>query len=282
MTAAITVATALRRATQRLRHHGDSADLEARLLLAHVLGVPGTRLYTEPRAEIAAADIRRYEQLIGRRAGGEPLAYITGRCGFWTLELEVNPAVLVPRPDTETLVETALAVLPENSCAIADLGTGSGAVALALAGERRQWSITATDNSEQALACACGNARRIGLDNVRFVHGDWFWPLAGEQFDAIVSNPPYVAADDEHLRAPELGYEPVAALIAADHGLAALAHIAGNSLRHLKAGGWLMLEHGHDQGRAVRALFHEIGLESVETRPDIAGRPRVTTGRRGG
>lgn len=275
-----TIGGALRRTAAALQACSDSAELEARLLLAHVLGVSNARLYSQAGAQIAEYDVDCLERLAARRAAGEPVAYITGRCGFWTLEIDVDPAVLIPRPDTETLVETALEILPSAGCAVADLGTGSGAIALALASERPRWSITASDCSHRALACARANAQRLGLDNVRFAQGDWFAPLTGTRFDAIIANPPYVAADDDHLRAPELGYEPVRALVAADHGLADLAHIAGNAWQYLSPGGWVMLEHGCDQAEDVRRLLHAAGLTSVATRPDLAGRPRVGMGQR--
>jgi len=274
-----TVAGALRQARRRLQAHSDSADLDARLLLAHTLGVSTTRLFTAPQAGIESADWVHFKRLIERRAAGEPLAYISGRCGFWTLELAVDPSVLIPRPDTETLVATALELLPQQHITIADLGTGSGAIALALASERPQWSVTATDASQPALACAQHNAANLQLTQVHFVHGNWFEPLNGQRFDAIVSNPPYIAANDTHLRAPELGHEPTQALVADDHGLAALAHIAGHAGAHLHPGGWLLLEHGFEQGDAVCNLLHAAGLISVQTRRDLGGRSRVTLGR---
>lgn len=276
-----TISSALRRAAEYLQQQSDSPELDARLLLAHTLGVSTTRLYINAQPELAEADNQRFTQLIERRAAGEPLAYITGTCGFWNLELTVTPDVLIPRPDTETLVETALDTLPAVLCSVADLGTGSGAIALALAHERPQWSITATDSSEPALACAKANAQHLDLNNIDFHAGDWFEPLGGMRFDTIISNPPYVAPDDKHLEAPELTYEPDGALVTAAEGLAAIAHITHHAGDHLNPGGWLLLEHGYDQGRAVRTLLTDRGFQAVRTQPDLAGRDRVTLGRAG-
>lgn len=241
-----------------------------------------SRLYSDPQAAIEAAPLRQFKQLVERRVGGEPLAYITGHCGFWTLDLAVNPAVLVPRPDTETLMETALELLPPHECSVVDLGTGSGAIALALASERPAWHVTATDASPQALACARANAERLQLQQLQFFQGRWFQPLAARRFDAIVSNPPYVAADDSHLRAAELMHEPATALVAADNGLADLAHITNHAPHYLKPGGWLLLEHGHDQGAAVRKLLRHAGLDAIATHKDLGGNERVTFGRSSG
>lgn len=273
-----TIGGALRRATARLKLHSDSAEHDARLLLAHLLDVSTSRLYSNPEAHVDAADMEQLERLITRRAAGEPVAYITGHCGFWTLDLAVNPAVLIPRPDTETLVETALATLPATACDIVDLGTGSGAIALSLASERRQWRVSATDASLQALDCARTNAAALVPGRVTFFHGHWFDPLDVMRFDAVISNPPYVAADDEHLRAPELGHEPITALVAHNNGLADLAYIANHASDHLNPGGWLLLEHGFDQGDAVRELLEDAGFRDVRTQPDLAGRARVTLG----
>lgn len=274
-----TIADALRTATQQLRPHSDTAELEARLLLAHVLDVTTTRLYTHAHASVDVARQQRLDKLVARRSTGEPLAYVTGQCGFWTLDLTITPAVLVPRPDTETLVQTTLDTLPQHDCTVADLGTGSGAIALALARERPHWQVTATDNSDPALACARANAHDLGLTHVAFQHGAWFEPLGRRRFDAIVSNPPYVTPGDVHLQAPELEHEPIQALVAADHGLSDLAHIAAHAPQHLNTGGWLLLEHGFDQGAAVRELLQHAGLHAVRTQPDLAGRDRVTLGR---
>ena len=247
-------------------------------LLALALAVPRSWLLTHGGRALDAAAMQRFEALLARRIAGEPMAYLRGTQGFWTLELEVTPDVLVPRPETELLVELALARMGERG-ALVDLGTGSGAIALALKSERPGWRIAATDRSATALAVAAGNATRLGLD-VEFLHGDWFVPLAGRRFDVIVSNPPYVAPDDPCLAGDGLRCEPRTALAAADAGLADLAAIAAGAAAHLAPGGWLLLEHGADQGEAVRALLTAAGFSNVETQADLAGHPRVSLGKR--
>jgi len=275
-----TLDAARRAAGERLAATSDSPDLDGRLLLAHLLQVDAGYLIAHDRDVLSADVLAHLDALVARRAAGEPLAYIVGHVGFWTLELDVTPDVLVPRPDTETLVGTALEYLDDNAAlSVADLGTGSGAIALALAAERPNWSVTATDNSPAALACAAANAQRLGLSRVAFNAGDWFTALGDTRFDAIVSNPPYVAPDDAHLDAPELGHEPVQALVAADAGLADLAALIHGARAHLVDAGWLVLEHGADQGASVRALFSDAGYEEIQTRCDLGGRERVTAGR---
>jgi release factor glutamine methyltransferase len=259
------------------RNRIDAADAE--LLLAHVLDRPRSWLYAHGDAALDATAVTRFEALLARRAQGEPVAYLTGRRGFWRFELAVTPATLIPRPETELLVELALARLPaERALRVADLGTGSGAIALALAFERPRAQVVATDASPDALAVARGNAAALGLANVAFRQGDWFAPLAGERFDLVASNPPYIAAGDPHLA--ELRFEPAAALASGADGLDAIRAIVRDAPAHLQPGGWLLLEHGPDQGAAVRALLHAAGLVAVATERDLERRERVTLGRR--
>jgi release factor glutamine methyltransferase len=245
-------------------------------LLALALAVPRSWLLTHGGRALDAAAMQRFEALLARRIAGEPMAYLRGTQGFWTLELEVTPDVLVPRPETELLVELTLARMGEHG-ALVDLGTGSGAIALALKSERPGWQITATDRSAAALAVATRNAARLGLD-VECLHGDWYAPLAGRRFDVIVSNPPYVAPDDPCLAGDGLRHEPRTALAAAEAGLADLAVIVAGAAAHLLPGGWLLLEHGTTQGESVRALLTQAGFTAVETHTDLAGHPRVTLG----
>lgn len=271
--------TALHRATAALNRLSDSPELDAGLLLAHVLDKPHSYLFGHPDDPLPAEPRSRFETLIARRRAGEPVAYLIGSRGFWTLDLAVSEAVLVPRPETETLVETALARLPADAGArVADLGTGSGAVALALASERPAWRVVATDSADAALAVARDNAARLGLTHVEFRAGDWYAPLAGERFDLLVSNPPYVAEDDSHLA--DLAHEPRAALVAKDNGLACLRRLVEGAPAHLAPGGWLLLEHGHEQDYFVRRMMTRAGLLDVATEPDLGGRPRVTFGRK--
>jgi release factor glutamine methyltransferase len=257
--------------------------LDAELLLAHVLGASRAGVVARDERELTPEEQGDFELLLGRRLAGEPLAYLTGTKEFWSLELEVTRDVLVPRPETELLVEWGLSCLPGPAPRVLDLGTGSGAIALAIARERPGASIVATDISAAALAVARRNARRLRLANVELLHGAYFEPLADRApgdaaFAAILSNPPYVAAGDPHLAA--LGFEPAGALVSGRDGLEALRAIVAGAPRHLQPGGWLLVEHGGAQGAAVRALFAQAGFDAVETRRDLAGHGRATGGRR--
>ena len=254
--------------------------VDAELLLLHVLARPRSWLFAHADEAVAAADAAGFHAMVERRAQGEPVAYLTGSRGFWTLELAVTPATLVPRPDTELLVELALARLPAEAIArVADLGTGSGAIALSIAKERPRAQVVATDASADALEVARGNARRNGLGNVAFRAGSWLAPLAGETFDLIASNPPYIAEGDPHLARGDLRFEPAMALSSGADGLDDIRSIAGAAPAHLCPGGWLLLEHGWDQGDAVRALLGRAGFIDVATERDLEGRDRVTLGR---
>jgi release factor glutamine methyltransferase len=253
---------------------------EADLLLCHALTRPRTWLFTHGGDEVDAVAAGRFEALVQRRVRGEPVAYLTGQRGFWRFELEVGPATLIPRPETERLVELALERLPgDRMLRIADMGTGSGAIALALAAERPQAAVVATDASPAALEVARANAARLRLHNIEFRMGDWFAPLRGERFGLIASNPPYIAADDPHLDEGDLRFEPAAALASGPDGLDAIRVIVAEASAHLEPGGWLLLEHGWDQGAAVRALLTAAGFVEVATEQDLEGRDRVTLGR---
>jgi len=214
---------------------------------------------------------------VQRRRDGEPVAYITGHRGFWTLDLEVTPATLIPRPETELLVELALARMTPKAN-VADLGTGSGAIALAMARECPTASVVATDASIDALAVAERNATKHGIRNVRFAHGDWLAPLAGERFDLIVSNPPYIEADDPHLGQGDLRFEPASALASGADGLDDIRRIVAQARDHLAPGGWLLMEHGWNQGAAVRAVLSAAGYRDVLTVQDLEQRDRVSGG----
>jgi release factor glutamine methyltransferase len=259
--------------------------LDAHLLLAQVLGQSRAWLLAHGDAALSDAQAGAFEAFIARRAAGEPFAYLVGEREFHGLTLAVSDAVLVPRPDTETLVDWALALLEAGFEAVAapavlDLGTGSGAIALALKAACPRARVWAGERSPEALAVARGNAQRLGLE-VRFAQGDWWDALAGAPgvpvFDLVVSNPPYIAADDPHLAA--LTHEPLSALVADDDGLADIVRIATGAPGRLRAGGWLLLEHGWEQAPAVREIVRRAGFGSVETRTDIEGRPRCTGGR---
>lgn len=260
---------------------GEDARFEAELLLAHALGRTRTWLFTWPEFEPDAAQGAEYERLIQARRRGEPVAYLTGRREFWSLDLAVTPAVLIPRAETERLVELALARIPfERALAVADLGTGSGAIALAIARERPRARVLATDASEEALAVARGNAQRLGIANVEFAQGDWCDALGDASFDVIVSNPPYIEAGDAHLAQGDLRFEPPAALASGADGIDAIRAIAAGARAHLREAGWLLLEHGFDQGERVRNLLRDHGYIEVATERDAEARERVTLARR--
>ena len=255
-----------------------AARLEAGVLLAHVLEVQRTRISSHPEAPVTSAQAESYRSLLLRRAAGEPLAYLTGRREFWSLELAVNPAVLVPRPETELLVERALALGPASRARVADLGTGSGAIAIALARERPQWHLIATDVSPAALAVARANAAALGCTQVEFRAGDWYRPLAGERFELLLSNPPYVAADDPALH--ELRHEPRLALTPGEDAFAALRALVLGAPQHLAEGGWLLLEHGATQAAELRAALVLAGFRHVRSHRDLARHERLTEGQR--
>ena len=259
---------------------GRVAAGEAALLLAHVLDRSRSWLYAHGEAPVPERDLARFEQLVARRAAGEPVAYLLGTRGFWRFDLAVTPDTLIPRPETELLVELALARIPEQAAArVADLGTGSGAIALAVAGERPQAQVVAVDLSLDALGVARGNAATLGIGNVEFRSGDWLAPLSGERFDLIASNPPYIAEGDVHLAQGDLRFEPRGALASGTDGLDAIRTIAAAAPAHLHDGGWLLVEHGWEQGAAVRALFAGAGFVDVATERDLEQRDRVTLGR---
>lgn len=256
------------------------ARLDAQLLLAHRLGRSRSWLIAHDETEVDPAIEQGFRQDLERRSAGEPLAYLVGTREFHGLLLAVAPTVLVPRPETELLVDWALErVAAGTAPRIADLGTGSGAIALALAHLRPDAEVTATDNDAQALAVARSNARRLGLE-VRFESGNWWDALPDRIFDLVVSNPPYVAERDPHLAA--LQHEPLHALTPGGDGLAALRTLIAGAPAHLRVGAWLLLEHGHDQGAAVRALLATAGFENVQTRRDLAGLERCSGARWGG
>ena len=262
-----------------LARAGDRIEaVEARLLLAHALGRPPAWLYAHADENADPESIQHFDALVAARAAGQPVAYLTGRRGFWKLDLAVTPDTLSPRPETELLVELALARLPPaTSLRVADLGTGSGAIALAVASERALAQVVATDASTGALAVARSNARANALGNVEFREGSWLEPLAGERFDLIASNPPYIAKGDPHLAS--LQHEPDLALTSGADGLEAIREIVAAAPSHLQPGGWLLLEHGWDQGNAVRTLMRSADFTEVSTARDLEDRDRVTLGR---
>lgn len=272
---ALRVDNQLRHATVRI----DRTDAE--LLLAHAVGRDRAWLFAHAGDELDPDQAQAFAALVERRAAGEPVAYLTGRRGFWTLDLEVGPDTLIPRPETETLVELALARLPDDRpLRVADLGTGSGAIALAIASERPLASVVATDFSKTALAVAVRNAERNRVDNVWFRRGNWYEALGSERFDLIASNPPYIAEGDPHLGEGDLRFEPPTALSSGADGLDAIREIVAGAPARLVTGGWLLLEHGLEQGALVRELLTQAGFVDVATERDLEDRDRVTLGRK--
>ena len=226
-----------------------------------------------------SAQVEKFEELIAARERGEPIAYLIGHRGFWTLDLLVTPAVLIPRPETELLVELALARIPLGvEFRVVDLGTGSGAIALAIASERPHAHVLATDASAAALTVAKANAQRFGITNVEFLEGNWYEPLGSRTFEMIVSNPPYIAANDAHLAQGDLRFEPAPALASGPDGLYAIRQIIATAPQHLASAGWLFLEHGYDQGERVRNLLSQHSFFEVRTWQDIADHDRISGG----
>ncbi|MFA5495275.1 MAG: peptide chain release factor N(5)-glutamine methyltransferase [Porticoccaceae bacterium] len=269
-------------ATGRLAAHSDSPRLDAEVLLGHVLARSRSYLFTWPERVPEDSERQRFQALVARRAGGEPIAYLTGVQEFWSLPLAVSPATLIPRADSEVLVVAALERMALPGARVLDLGTGTGALALALATERPQWTVVAVDREAAAVALARRNRDALGLANVEVLASDWFAALGGRSFDLIVGNPPYIAPDDPHLEQGDVRREPRSALVADNGGLADLAHIVAGAPRFLAPDGLLMVEHGADQGPAVRELFRQRDYGGIETLADIAGHERMTVGSRPG
>lgn len=257
----------------------DSPRRDAEILLGHVTGKARTWILAFDETVLTAEQLAELEALLARRANGEPVAHLVGQREFWSLPLFVSPATLIPRPDTECLVEQALVRLPQTACRILDLGTGTGAIALALASERADCKVTAVDFMPDAAALAARNAAHLALNNVTVLQSDWFSALKGQRFAMIVSNPPYIDETDPHLAEGDVRFEPRTALVAADQGLADLAHIIREGRQYMLPNAYMLLEHGWKQGEAVRALFNEAGYLDVETCRDYGDNERLTLGR---
>ncbi|HHR6028197.1 TPA: peptide chain release factor N(5)-glutamine methyltransferase [Providencia alcalifaciens] len=256
----------------------DSAKRDAQILLQYTTGRSRTYILAFDETELTSDEQTQLDALLMRREQGEPIAYIVGEREFWSLPLYVSPATLIPRPDTECLVEQALARLPNAECRILDLGTGTGAIGLALASELPNSCVVGVDFNPEAVALAQRNQQRLALPNIQFSQSDWFASLPNELFDMIVSNPPYIDEGDIHLSQGDVRFEPSTALIADNQGFSDLEHIIATSKQYLKQQGWLLLEHGWQQGSTVRELFNENGYTNVETCLDYGGKERVSLG----
>ena len=260
-----------------LQQVSESWKLDAELLLAEAIGQSREYLFTWPNKELTQSQFEKFDTYCGRRLTGEPIAYILGRQAFWDFELLVNPAVLIPRPETELLVETALELLDKSATAVVlDLGTGSGAIALALAANNRHWTVTAVDSSESALGVAADNAKLLQLSNIEFIQTSWCDGLPVAHFDLIAANPPYVEAGDKHLSEGSLPFEPIAALVARENGLADIRAIAEQSRHCLKKNSWLLIEHGFQQKQAVEKTLVDTGYANIECVKDLAKLDRLT------
>lgn len=271
---------ALKSATAKLTEGGtELPSLDAAVLLCHVLGKPRAYLLTWPEKALEQEQQTQFEALLARRLTGEPVAYIIGEREFWSLPLKVSPSTLIPRPDTERLVEVALDKTYEQTGPILDLGTGTGAIALALASELPKRQVMGVDLKQDAKALAEFNAAQLNIKNVTFNQGSWFEPIApGTKFALIVSNPPYIDEKDPHLAQGDVRFEPKSALVADEGGLADIRHLSDIARQYLEEGGWLVFEHGYDQGQAVRDIMNNFGYQQVVTEKDYAGNDRVTLG----
>ncbi len=274
-----TLAQALEWASTRLQDVSDSAKLDAEVMLLHVIHKQRTHLYTWPDERLTSEQVTEYKQMVARRLLGTPIAHIVGEREFWSLPFMVNPTTLIPRPDTEILVETALNLPLADNAKVLDLGTGTGAIALSLVFERSNWQITAVDKVLEAVVLAKANRDNLKLPQVEVLQSDWFDAITHYDFNLIVSNPPYIDEEDEHLSQGDVRFEPHSALTAGEHGYADLFHIATAARDYLAPGGYLLLEHGFGQAITVRDKMIELGYEAVSTVRDFGSNDRCTLGR---
>ena len=272
----LSVEQALVQAANAFCSISDTAKLDAQVLLLDILDKPRSFLFTWPDKILSNEQQQQFDTFVARRLAGEPIAHIIGYREFWSLKLRVSPDTLIPRPDTETLVEAALNLSLSNTASVLDLGTGTGAIALALASEHPSWQVIGCDRIEAAVELAITNKTNLGLTNVSFVHSNWFSAFAGQKFDLIVSNPPYIEEDDPHLAQGDVRFEPLSALVAPCDGLADIITIIEKAKEHLKNNGYLLIEHGYDQAQQVSAIFTKMAYKRVTTIKDLGGNDRVT------
>ena len=274
------ISQAIADAKNQLHGFTDSVQADVELLLCHVLECNRTWLHTWPEKELTHEQITHFKTLINKRREHQPVAYLTGKRGFWSFELDVNESTLIPRPETELLVENALEKIPPDSTMkILDLGTGSGAIALAIAHERPYCHVTAIEQSAAALEIAINNSQSLNLKNITFIHGNWFEPVQGKRFDLIASNPPYIAEQDEHLTQGDVQHEPLTALASGKDGLNDIRHLISRASNHLNQNGWLILEHGFDQNKVIQQLFTQSGYHQILQINDLSGHVRVSMGK---
>jgi len=273
-----TVESAITTGANLLASSSDSAKLDAQVLLLNILQKPRSYLFTWPEKQLTDAQCKAFERACERRLNGEPVSHITGFREFWSLQLEVNPTTLIPRPDTETLVELALTCDVPNDAKVLDLGTGTGAIALALGSEMPAWDITAVDCIDDAVALAKRNQERLAINNVCVKQSNWFSALKNKNFDLIVTNPPYIDSDDIHLHQGDVRFEPLSALVADNAGMADIKQIITQSRDYLVTNGYLLIEHGFEQSVAVRHLLNQMAFTNVRTVKDLGNNDRVTFG----
>lgn len=275
----MTLSTLIKNATQQLSETSDTAKLDAEVLLCHVLKKDRSYLISWPEKEIADTQLEPFQRLIKQRRQGHPVAHLIQQKEFWSLDLIVSPDTLIPRPETELIIEQILNYFPAAAeKSLLDLGTGSGAIALAVAAEKPQWNITATEQSLKALKMAEKNARQLHFKNIEFKSGNWFEAVNNQCFDIIVSNPPYIAESDPHLTLGDLRFEPSSALVSGADGLHDIRLITQQAAQHLKAKGRLIIEHGYDQKKSVKCLFQQNNFINIEQQHDLAAQPRTTSG----
>lgn len=274
----LTVENAITTGANLLASSSDSAKLDAQVLLLNILQKPRSYLFTWPEKQLTDEQSQAFERACERRLNGEPVSHITGCREFWSLQLEVNPTTLIPRPDTETLVELALSCNVPNDAKVLDLGTGTGAIALALGSEMPTWDIIAVDRIDDAVALAKRNQKRLAINNVCVEQSNWFSALNNKKFDLIVTNPPYIEYNDKHLHQGDVRFEPLSALVADDAGLADIKQIITQSRDYLHASGYLLIEHGFEQSAAVRHIFNQMAFINVSTVKDLGNNDRVTFG----
>jgi len=275
----VTIAELLRQSRQQLVASSDSPQLDTEVLLCHVLKKARSHLRAWPQKTLDKPQLTAFNELLQQRVAGQPIAYLTGHREFWSLDLKVNEHTLIPRPETELLIETLLEYYPQNiNIKLADLGTGSGAIALAIASERPQWQIIATDIDNNSLELAAENAQQHQLNNIRFLHSNWFEALDEKNFDIIISNPPYIPDTDPHLKQGDIRFEPRRALCSGHDGLDDIRLLAAQAPQYLKTGGLLLVEHGYDQQQQLLDIFTKNHYKNIQQTQDILNQPRLTLG----